>query len=211
MRALSAIVGDAWAKIIADRDLRTDARDEFGDRLRVTVLEKVSTASARAATDVSAHNARQQVRLAGIHPKLDPGTAPIVDSFRAENVKLITGLTDEMQSRADKILRDWDAGQVGDLEDALQEGLGWATARANLVARDQTLKLNGQLTRVRQQNAGIEEYVWTTSHDERVRETHDKDGQRFRWDTPPPDTGHPGEDYQCRCTAYPVIPGVEED
>ena len=33
----------------------------------------------------------------------------------------------------------------------------------------------------------------------------EKDGKTFRWDTPPDDTGHPGEDYGCRCTAEPKL------
>ena len=31
-------------------------------------------------------------------------------------------------------------------------------------------------------------------------------GQIFAWDSPPPDTGHPGDDVQCRCVAVAVIP-----
>ena len=54
---------------------------------------------------------------------------------------------------------------------------------------------------------GISEYRWGTAGDERVRETHEaNDGKVFRWDTPPAETGHPGNDVQCRCTARPIIP-----
>lgn len=191
---------------------RQDARGG----LRVQVLEHVREgavgAADRAARDVSGHNARAQRRLVGIDPRVDPGTGPVIDAFRQQNVQLVTNLAEEMLQRVEAISRDYLAGRVEDLADELQKSLGWTEARAQLVARDQTLKLNGQLTRVRQQNAGIEEYVWTTSGDERVRDTHAaKDGKRFRWDNPPQDTGHPGEDYQCRCTAYPVIPGLDEE
>ena len=54
---------------------------------------------------------------------------------------------------------------------------------------------------------GIEEYRWRTSKDERVRATHAaNEGKVFRWDTPPAETGHPGNDVQCRCDARPIIP-----
>lgn len=78
--------------------------------------------------------------------------------------------------------------------------------RARLIARDQTAKLNSALNQQRQQNLGIEEYVWRTSGDgDRVRETHrENNGKTFRWDDPP-ETGHPGEDIQCRCVAIPII------
>ncbi|MFN9900791.1 MAG: phage minor head protein, partial [bacterium] len=68
--------------------------------------------------------------------------------------------------------------------------------KAQLIARDQTAKANAVLTQVRQQRLGIQEYIWQTCQDERVRPTHaSKHGKIFRWDSPPPDTGHPGHDY----------------
>lgn len=78
--------------------------------------------------------------------------------------------------------------------------------RAKVIARDQSSKLNSALNQQRQQNLGIEEYVWRTAGDERVRESHrSKNGKVFRWDDPPADTGHPGTDIQCRCVAQPII------
>lgn len=83
------------------------------------------------------------------------------------------------------------------------------TQRARLIARDQTSKLNSALSQQRQQNLGVEEYVWRTAGDDRVRETHRAhNGKIFRWDDPPPDTGHPGQDIQCRCVAQPVINNI---
>ena len=66
------------------------------------------------------------------------------------------------------------------------------------LTRDQTSKLTGQLNQARQTELGIGQYRWETSGDERVRPTHnDNNGQTFAWDSPPPVTGHPGEDVQC--------------
>jgi len=80
------------------------------------------------------------------------------------------------------------------------------TKRAKLIARDQSSKLNSALNQKRQQNLGIEEYIWRTAGDGRVRPDHDsKNGKVFRWDKPPADTGHPGQDIQCRCVAQPII------
>lgn len=82
--------------------------------------------------------------------------------------------------------------------------------RARFIARDQTAKLNAAMNRERNQALGITEYIWRTSKDERVRESHAKrNGKTFRWDDPPAggpaDGGHPGEAINCRCTAEPVI------
>lgn len=80
-------------------------------------------------------------------------------------------------------------------------------SRARLIARDQVSKLNGNLTQERQTDLGVSGYIWRTVGDERVRDTHESnDGQLFSWDNPPAETGHPGEDYQCRCWAEPVLP-----
>ena len=46
-------------------------------------------------------------------------------------------------------------------------------------------------------------YVWRTVGDDKVRSSHAaNDGKIFKWDNPP-ETGHPGEDHGCRCTAEP--------
>jgi SPP1 gp7 family putative phage head morphogenesis protein len=82
--------------------------------------------------------------------------------------------------------------------------------RTKLIARDQVSKLNGQLSQVRQTSIGVEEYIWRTSRDERVRPSHRRnEGKRFKWNEPPP-TGHPGTAVQCRCTAEPVLEPILE-
>jgi SPP1 gp7 family putative phage head morphogenesis protein len=89
--------------------------------------------------------------------------------------------------------------------------------RALFIARDQTSKLNADLTKQQQADAGVEEYVWDSSGDSRVRPCHAAlNGKTFNWNDPPEmwyetkkgrvNTGrrcHPGEDYQCRCVALP--------
>lgn len=53
-------------------------------------------------------------------------------------------------------------------------------------------------------------YIWRTAGDSKVRPSHAaNNGKIFAWDNPPP-TGHPGEDFGCRCTAEPYIPDVKE-
>ena len=53
-------------------------------------------------------------------------------------------------------------------------------------------------------------YVWRTRGDEKVRTSHrPNDGRIFSW-SEPPETGHPGEDYNCRCSAEPYVSGETE-
>lgn len=54
-------------------------------------------------------------------------------------------------------------------------------------------------------------YIWRTRGDNKVRAAHAaNNGRIFSWDNPPP-TGHPGEDYECRCTAEPYYGHVIND
>ncbi|MBB4303502.1 hypothetical protein GGD81_002545 [Rhodobium orientis] len=53
-------------------------------------------------------------------------------------------------------------------------------------------------------------YVWRTRGDRKVRPSHAKNnGKIFAWDDPP-STGHPGEEYGCRCWAEPYDQDVAE-
>lgn len=53
-------------------------------------------------------------------------------------------------------------------------------------------------------------YVWRTRNDGKVRSSHaDREGQVFSWDDPPTG-GHPGKDYNCRCTAEPYSAEISE-
>lgn len=94
----------------------------------------------------------------------------------------------------------------------IQKAYSTDRRHAQLLARDQIAKLNGQITQRQQEDAGVEEYIWSDSGDSRVRPGHKRlNGKRFRWDDPPvvdEKTGrrcHPGEDYECRCVALPVF------
>jgi len=168
----------------------------------------------RAAT--STHNMlqlrRQLRRMISLDAMPPGGTAErvLMESFLTANVKLISSLSGDYVSQVEDIVRR--GVQAGDRAVVLKgQILGrWSVtqSRARLIARDQISKLQGALTRVRQTSLGLEKYIWRTSRDERVRETHlVKEGRVFSWDDPPSDTGHPGQDYQCRCTAEPYIEG----
>ena len=92
------------------------------------------------------------------------------------------------------------------LAEGVQAELGIAKNRSKLIARDQTNKFMGKLTELRQTSLGVQEYFWSTSRDERVRPSHaSKEGKTFSWDNPPADTGHPGNDINCRCVAIPIL------
>ena len=124
------------------------------------------------------------------------------------NVKLIKSIDSRYFDDIRKIVREGlESGRnTAAIRRDLQRRFQVSKARADLIARDQISKLNGEITKAKQKKAGIKEYEWSTSGDERVRESHQaNDGKIFKWSDPPA-TGHPGEDFQCRCVALPVFP-----
>lgn len=78
------------------------------------------------------------------------------------------------------------------------------------IARTETSKANAALQQARCESLGINAYIWKTCKDERVRSTHAhmQDVLCFYSDPPSPEGKghyHPGNIYNCRCYAEPVI------
>lgn len=124
-----------------------------------------------------------------------------------ENVTLIKSIPAEYFKKIETIVftGTTQGNKVSSMIKDIQKLNGSTKKRAKLIARDQTSKLNSVLNQQRQQNLGVEEYIWRTADDGKVREDHAaNNGKRFRWDKPPK-TGHPGEGIQCRCIAQPII------
>lgn len=138
--------------------------------------------------------------------------------FIEQNINLIRSVAGQQLRSVKTIVEE--AAIVGrsvrDITKEIEAVTLVSKSRANLIARDQILKLHSNITKNRQTRAGVRRYIWTTSNDERVRDAHsDLDGTTQSWDAPPisSDDGsqnHPGEDYQCRCIAFPVIEALAD-
>lgn len=137
-----------------------------------------------------------------------------IDRWVDENVSLITSIPFETLGDMRTIVKDGFVGgkSTTAIMKDIQKKYNVEKTHAKLIARDQIGKLNTAVTKAQQQDAGIEEYIWCTCGDSRVRDSHKAfNGKRFRWDTPPVvdikhgRRCHPGEDYQCRCRAKPVF------
>lgn len=179
-------------------------------------LQAVADAVAKASRD---EWSRQIKAATGVDlPAAEPDLVPKMRAFRDENVALIKSLATDKAQRVRAILDDAGAGtRVEEVARSIREMGDVTRSRAELIARDQVLKLNAEVTEVRHKAAGIEEFVWSTSRDERVRPDHKAlEGKRFRYDDPPVvdrrrgTRGLPGVHFQCRCVAVPVIPGFDD-
>lgn len=137
-----------------------------------------------------------------------------MDSWITENVDLIKSIPHDALGEMKTVVKDGfsNGRTITSIMKDIQGRYNVSRSKASLLARDQTGKLSAKITKAQQEDAGIEEYIWSTAGDGRVRKGHKKlNGERFRWDNPPivdERTGrrcHPSEDYQCRCIARPVF------
>ena len=88
------------------------------------------------------------------------------------------------------------------LRRALRNELGIQRRRVRTIAVDQTEKRYGEESMNRQLGAGIDQYVWITREDDRVRPAHVRlHGDVRHW----AETPRPGEPIRCRCVAAPNV------
>jgi SPP1 gp7 family putative phage head morphogenesis protein len=213
--------GDSWS----------DDLEALGEQLKIRIRETAPSAmqaATAAATEIGAfnlHEWRSMVKdVLGVDLFTnEPWLRDELRSWSREAANLITTLEDEAISRVQvwtaRGIRDgWRWEDIAKNIEDKTEASRW---RARFIARDQTAKLNGALTQRRQTQAGVTHYIWRDSRDERVRgnpggkypnarPSHwSRNGERFAW-ADAPDGGHPGRDYNCRCTAEPDLRGLLE-
>lgn len=126
------------------------------------------------------------------------------------NAGLIRGLADATIQRVqttvtNAVLTGRTAAQ---LRTQLTADFGFADNRARLIARDQIAKTTSDLNRIRHTQAGITQYIWRTSRDERVRPRHVTCNGRTYTYGQPTDAEQglpPGQPIQCRCIAQAIV------
>ncbi len=201
--------------------LRYDARLHG---IHVRLEEKIVAAApgiSHIGARVAKANASDFRRVVGV-PTSELGLGNAIGRFQARNVELIKTLAESQIQEVKDLVQAADVGawSVDDLASAIRDSFDVEASHAELIARDQVLKLNGEITSARQRSSGITRYVWTTTGDERVRGLpgginprgmhYALEGTVHAWDSPPivatdGRREHPGGDYQCRCVAYPLI------
>lgn len=206
---LLSVVAKVFAMMASD--LQKDM-DEFGLYDRVEAMANLTR-------KLSIKEWKKQVKATlGIELADDYYTGELFQKLLRQwvddNVDLIKTIPQDSLSKMRKlVLEGYRTGSTTtDIVKEIQRIYGMDRRHARLIARDQIAKLNSAITRQQQEDAGVTEYIWSTSGDERVRDSHRHlNGKRFRWDDPPvvdEATGrrcNPGEDYQCRCVALAVF------
>ena len=141
--------------------------------------------------------------------------AVAMEQAAAQNAGLIESIPVKYLGRVQRAVSEaFSSGQRFESLAETIEKIGGITARrAKFIARDQTAKMSSAFNEIRQVGAGIKKYVWSTSHDERVRPLHNQmNGEVVAWNDPREVDGervHPGQAPRCRCVALPVLEPAE--
>ena len=141
--------------------------------IRTAIPKKVADVFRSVFGKLDESGARELSTLIGIDVRRI-GLGHLVDQFLNENIRLVE---EAGRSYADKVREVFEQPyastlRVEELKKQLLKQQDISKARADLIARDQVLKFNGQINQERQRRAGVTQYVWSTSQDERVRPDH---------------------------------------
>lgn len=139
-------------------------------------------------------------------------TGAAMAALQAEQVTLIKSLPLEAAKRVHELAVNaipTGARASSFVADVLATG-HVTEGRARMIARTETSRASSNLMQARAQYAGSDGYVWRTSGDFDVRESHaGMEGKYVRWSQPPTlDNlkGHAGCLPNCRCFSEPIFP-----
>ena len=136
----------------------------------------------------------------------EPFLQPLAEGWVSENTSLIKSLPARLHPELEGIVRRgvMNGQSVKDITKQIRARYDVTDYRAKLIAQDQTLKLNADLTRYRLQSVGVTKYIWRSVQDSRVRPEHvELNGKEFSFDKPPAE-GNPGRPVRCRCRAEAI-------
>lgn len=129
----------------------------------------------------------------------------------AEQVHYITSIPLDAAQRAQEIARKSlvEGTRTEDLVKEIMRSGEVSESRATLIARTETARASSILTQARAQAVGCTHFVWHCVHDNRTRPSHrEMDKRVCEYANPPIVDGQPlipGQTYNCRCHAAPVI------
>lgn len=147
--------------------------------------------------------------------------ASLYNTVISQNIGLIKSVPIQSSTQLTSLLTSsvMSNKTVASIKKMLETKLDASRSRLELIARDQVLKLNGKTNEFKQQALGVKKYIWRTARDGAVRgrpggtspnakRSHwAREGKTFSWSEPPAG-GHPGQDFQCRCYAEPILEDI---
>jgi SPP1 gp7 family putative phage head morphogenesis protein len=191
----------------------SDALGPWGEAVVEKIMKSVADNNKRAWAQTSTSIAKElRTNLA------ESAIGAVARQLQREQVELIKSLPLEAGLRAQKLAQEAQMGgkRASEVAAELARTEEVTASRATLIARTEIAKANATITTARAKFVGATHYIWRTAEDADVRDSHAAmEGKIFRFDDPPYVEGEgnhgPGEIYNCRCFAEPIIPEPETD
>lgn len=214
------IVPLAVAEIAANRAMTSDADRSWFRRLLELSIDLAISAEGMVGRILGLESQRHTERfmetakralgidLAAVVRQEDLGD--LLRNAALKNAQLIKGLADDTAKRVSLTVMNavTNGKSAKDLRAELTRQFGISDRRAQLIARNEISSFNSDMNRLRHVQAGITEYIWRSSADERVRPLHRSlEGRTYEYGKPTDaEEGlPPGKPIACRCIAQAVV------
>lgn len=135
-----------------------------------------------------------------------------IENWQPEQIDRLRGVIEQ------NVLNGYNRSE---LENLIKQEWDVSANKARFLARQETSLFVSKFRDERYQSAGVQEYIWLSSHDARCRESNKYGGpshgpggplhgKKFRFDSPPVsgtkgERQNPGVPFGCRCIAKPVL------
>lgn len=223
MRSLKGFLTGLEDPVEIIRALRTFANSpefaRFSQATATKIVTQLFTDAGRTWRQAAAKNSKGSIVFRALMKQM---AGPLGGAVRHEierNAAIIRTLPLDVARQVNEHILDQTlkGTRASDIADQIQKLFPRTTeAKANLIARTETSKTSTALTQARSELLGIKWYVWRTSEDARVRESHQiMDGVIVPWSEPPSPEQldgerslghyHAGGIFNCRCYAEPII------
>lgn len=204
---------DAFKQFNADSEEWFTAFESVGDELEreaATIASQILATEAARHTRVFAEAAKSSLSI-DLHSVVrEEDLFEYLRDVSSRNANLIKSLKNDTVKDIRRIVFEakMDGRSFKKVSRELADRFDISVKRARLIAEDQTNKLNADLNRIRQEQAGVDSYLWQHSGDQRVRSRHRAiNGRKYKWgESTDAEAGlPPGQPVRCRCTARAVI------
>lgn len=202
-------------------DLEEQATNNFFYRPNKKKPSQAATSETGTGTGDSKKDLEESI---SVHPRLNKEEAQALKDELTENVSLsIKNFTDAETIKLRQLVQKnaLDGLKEGSLVDVIRKQFNVTLNKAKFLARNETELFTAKFQEIRLRKLGITKYKWSATgfeghKDARTREAHwqmserSRKGEIFDYKNPPllgsnKKMCNPGEDYNCRCRAIPVI------
>ena len=174
-----------------------------GEKMLLRIAKKDESAWAKMGNEIG-RNLRKELS--------DAPTGDFLQKFLHEQVRLITSLPTDAADRVHRLTTEGlvSGRRASEIAKDILETGKVTESRAKLIARTEIARTSNGLTMARATHIGVTHYVWRSSQDGTVRESHKKmNGSIIPFDHPPEvepgERYHAGMIYNCRCFMHPIL------